>query len=406
MKRLHFLMAIAAMTSILLCTSCSSKERKPDPSKTVSQTNLQSQQIKPTVNVYIENSGSMDGYVKGITEFEQTVYNYLSDILISHTVDSLNLFYINSQALKQNLSLEDFIQKLEPAIFQKRGGNRGISDIANVLGTLLSETGKNQISILVTDGIFSPGRGRDAEEYLVNQQIGIKRQFANYLEKNPNAVVIVYQLSSKFNGMYYNKVDSKISINEKRPYYIWVIGDAKQVSELRKQVPDSKFLGGVQNTFIAISGNHPVKYAVIPSSGKFKSSRRDDHTIEELSKDSRTGKVKFAINADFSDLLLDDGYLSDVNNYDNSSKYAFDIKPSATKKGNYIFTFNSDKVYQGTVSVKLKAQLPAWIEEANDDNGTAALQGKTYGIKYQIAGVFDAFTFNNNYYTEIKISIK
>ena len=37
--------------------------------------------IKPqAVNVYIENSGSMDGYVKGVTEFEQAVYNYLTDI--------------------------------------------------------------------------------------------------------------------------------------------------------------------------------------------------------------------------------------------------------------------------------------------------------------------------------------
>lgn len=34
-------------------------------------------------NIYVENSGSMDGYVKGKTEFEQAVYSYLSDIKIS-----------------------------------------------------------------------------------------------------------------------------------------------------------------------------------------------------------------------------------------------------------------------------------------------------------------------------------
>ncbi|CDN31804.1 hypothetical protein BN938_1724 [Mucinivorans hirudinis] len=39
----------------------------------------------------MENSASMNGYVKGITEFEQTVYNYLTDIKISNLTDSLRL---------------------------------------------------------------------------------------------------------------------------------------------------------------------------------------------------------------------------------------------------------------------------------------------------------------------------
>ena len=34
----------------------------------------------PTIKVFVENSGSMDGYVKGATDFENAVYSYLSDI--------------------------------------------------------------------------------------------------------------------------------------------------------------------------------------------------------------------------------------------------------------------------------------------------------------------------------------
>ena len=41
----------------------------------------------------------------------------------------------------------------------------------------------------------------------------------------------------------------------------------------------------------------------------------------------------------------------------------------------------------------------------NDDNGSTAVPGKTYGIKYQLGGIYEAFTFENNYYTEIKINI-
>ncbi|MDR3251423.1 MAG: hypothetical protein LBT42_07175 [Tannerella sp.] len=83
--------------------------------------------VTPVINVYIENSGSMDGYVRGVTEFEQAVYNYLSDIKISGVADSLNLFYINSKVIPQGSGsdiavIEDFILKLEPSSFSQKGG--------------------------------------------------------------------------------------------------------------------------------------------------------------------------------------------------------------------------------------------------------------------------------------------
>jgi len=365
--------------------------------------------LTPTINVYIENSGSMDGYVKGVTEFKNSVYNYLSDIMISGVSDSMNLFYINSRVIKFDLTLEDFIQKLDPTIFRRYGGNRGTSDIANVIGDVLNKTKKNEIAILVTDGIFSPGRGVNADEYLINQQIGIKRRMSDYLKKYPNTAVIVYQLSSNFNGTYYNKVDDRISLNEQRPFYLWVIGDAKQVSNLRNKVSDDRFKGsGVQNVFTAIAGNRQIKYALNPSIGTYEKSRIDTRSIRNLKKDSRTGKVQFAVNADFSDLLLDDSYLLNAANYDNNSKYTLTVKPYTVQNSAYSHTLTftaTDRVYSGNISVKLKAVLPTWIEAANDDEGKTAIKGKTYGIKYQLGGVFDAFTFNNNYYTEIQINI-
>ena len=76
--------------------------------------------IKPqAVNVYIENSGSMDGYVKGVTEFEQAVYNYLTDIKISQFSDSLNLFYINSDIIPQGSDISDFIKNLNQQLLEK-----------------------------------------------------------------------------------------------------------------------------------------------------------------------------------------------------------------------------------------------------------------------------------------------
>lgn len=168
---------------------------------------------KPILNVYLENSGSMDGYVQGVTEFEQAVYSYLSDVKISDVTDELNLFYINSNVIAQGSDIADFIEKLEPASFKAKGGNRKSSDISDVLKTILNETTDSIVSILVSDCIFSPGKGRDAEQYLVNQQIGIKSSFAEHIKRSSMAVII-YQLFSQFDGLYYNREDNPIKINE------------------------------------------------------------------------------------------------------------------------------------------------------------------------------------------------
>ena len=420
-KTLIILFSIA-----LFLTACGKNRKSKNgitPTTIASTNTILETSLKPRINVYIENSGSMDGYVKGVTEFEQAVYNYLTDIKISKFTDSLNLYYINSDIIPQGSDISDFIEKLEPSTFKIKGGNRGVSDISNVLKSILGETQGNEIAILVTDGIFSPGRGKDASEYLVNQQIGIKSTIAEYLEKQPNAAFVVYQLSSKFTSQrgrtpnedicYYNREDKKIFIDAQRPFYIWLIGPMKQLDELRSKVPDSKFKGsGVQNSFSITSGNKEVNYAVKMGSGKFDLDRNSPkNTIKNLERDTR-GKqntARFSVNANLSGFLLDNEYLKDVSNYEKNSK-DFNITVSEAASNSFGYThqlnFTSESVHKGIISLKLKTQIPSWVEEVNDDDGSIPLEGKTYGIKYQIGGIYEAFTFNNDFYTELKINIK
>lgn len=415
-----FLVFATLMTMMASCTPDSrSGRREVTANEKVTQKSTVST-IKPNVNVYIENSGSMDGYVKGVTEFEQSVYNYLSDIKIANVVDSLNLNYINSEVLpykpkdkKLNSELDvlkDFIEKLEPSVFKQRGGKRSKSDISDVIKDVLDNTKEDNISILVTDGVFSPGSEKNADEYLVNQQIGIKNSFSEFLNQHKDAAVIVYQLYSKFDGNYYDKANKPINYKGRLPFYIYIIGSSHNLKLLSQVVPESDFKGdGIKHTFSITGNNNNVKYSINPSVGKFKKSKTDTkRTIEDLEKDSRTGKVKFAVNVDFSNLLLNNEYLLNDNNYENSSKYQLEIKPAAVKGNGYTHTLNftSDKVYKGAITVKLKAVLSEWVDDSNDDEGIKPTEGKTYGIKYQLGGIFDAFTFNNKYYTEIRINIK
>lgn len=73
---------------------------------------------KPIINVYAENSGSMNGYVRGVTEFDQIIYSYLSDIKNEDLANKLNLNYINSSIIPQKKNVQKFIDELEPSTFR------------------------------------------------------------------------------------------------------------------------------------------------------------------------------------------------------------------------------------------------------------------------------------------------
>lgn len=368
---------------------------------------------KPIVNVYIENSGSMDGYVQGgVTEFEDAIHNYLVDINRSKVTDSLNLFYINSQIIPQGSDVSAFIEDLTPDSFRKKGGNRGSTDIADVFKSVLSETDKNVISIMITDGIFSPGRGVDADPYLLRQQTEIKNTMGKYLDSLPNTALLIYQLSSQFKGIYFNREDYRTTINTQRPYYIWVIGDVKHINDLRSKVPDIKFKGGgVQNLFSITSGNKNIDYAVKMGSGNFgldKSSPKN--TIVNLKRDTKgnKNKVRFSVNTNLSGFLLDDSYLLNVSNYAlNNNNYTLAVNKASSNNHGYTHSLDlsSDNVHKGKVSIKLKSHIPQWVDDINDDDGSDHVEGKTYGIKHQVHGIYEAYTFKDNSYTEIIINI-
>lgn len=402
---------------VITLTGCTGSDRRPKVENRevlpIATDPVYESKPKPTINVYIENSASMYGYVgDNKTDFKASIYNYLSDIKISDITDSLNLYYINSKIIPHSPDISDFIEKLNPTTFKQEGGNLGTTDISNLILAILKETQNTTLSILISDLIFSPGKGKDANQYLINQQIGIKTNIAEAL-KSQNLGIIVYQLSSEFKGNYYNREDIPTKINARRPFYIWIIGDKDNVAKLHAEVPMSKFKGsGIENVFTIIRGNQSIDYAIRPGTGEFSLDKKYPKSKIIKARKGHDNKVSFAVNADFSNLLLDNSYLNNINNYSvNDKDYHMTISnsPSGSHGCTNSLNFISDKIKPTNLSIKLKMNIPEWVDQINDDEGLDInandAMGKTYGIEYLINGVYEAFTQKENFYTEIKISI-
>ena len=370
--------------------------------------------FNPIVNVYLENSGSMDGYVKGQTEFEQIVYNYLVNYKLAKITSELNLFYINSNLLPQQDDVRDFIEKLEPTSFKAKGGNRGTSDISQMIGMIMNEMNDSTVSIFISDCIFSPGKGKDAGDYLNNQKIGIKNAVGQYFNAHPKLAVIGYRCLSSFNGYCYDKNDAGTLYNGQRPFYVWLFGTQGALNRIKNEMQKNRYqLDGVQNEYMAFAGGTTMPdscYAVKRGSGKFDLKRSDSkHSVENLKAD-KNGKVRFSIEVNYAPLILSDTYLCDTSMYVlNDSKYKVVSveRIKEYKKYSHIIHIEAERVHPSNLEIQLCTGIPKWPEIYNDDDGntiSVSNADKTFGIKYMTDGIAEAI-IRKNYYTRMTINI-
>lgn len=412
---------IASTCLVAVMTACGGGPPVPsqvNPGHTGAEPVMNTAATKCVYNVYVENSGSMYGYVKGVTEFEQSVYSYLSDIKISDICSEMNLYYINSKMLKQPDDVDDFINKLEPDTFKAKGGNMSTTDISNIIGNILNAHGKDTVSILISDFVFSPGSGANADEYLLNQQIGIKNHFAYKLKSNPNIAMMLYQLSSKFEGRYYDRNNTPYNINHQRPFYMMIIGDSYNLKTLSDVISKDKIKGsGVLNSYSLSNAILTVDYGIktMPRIGRYTPDPKSPLTsIKNAGLDKKNPNTKFmmSIGADFSGLLLDDDYLLDPSNYEISNKSFFIVVDKANNDPKYTHIIklnlnpNLSSVYKGPLAIQLLKQPSSWSEAAtNTDDVENITTDKTYGLKYLVDGVYDAYN-SDKIYTKFNINIK
>lgn len=383
------------------------------------------------INVYLENSASMDGYVKGVTEFETAIYNLLGDFKISGLCDSLNLNYINKTIpyQKQNAlpaDIQDFIEKLEPSVFKQRGGDRSVSDLKNILSTVLKTVNDKNAAVLISDFVFSPGKNANAQDYLNNQGVGIKIDFAEKLKEFDLSAVVI-QLQSNFDGLYYDKTDKPLPFKGKRPYYVWIFGSTQQISSiLNKKVLDN-IKGGYSNRLVlqSIKGisepNHKILYS--PKIGSFSAKQLNNKIISDASASTNNqnkGLFGFNVAVDFSSNLQDANYFLDTNNYIlSNTKYQLKIetitdKNDASLSGfTHLLKLQTSELREEVLKIDIVGKTPSWvfnstsIDDSNILNDSSEQQ-KTFGLKYLIEGVSDAFypKSNSNAINSISITIK
>ena len=326
------------------------------------------------LNIYVENSGSMNGYMCNGSNLKDAVYDYASDLKKHTTI--CNLFYVNSQIIPCKESLDDYIKNLTPSSFAKAGGNLKDTDLRSIFKLIMSKHEKNTVSVFVSDCILDIPES--ATDFFGNCQVSIKNTFNEAIEKHPNLGVEIVKLQSKFDGYWFCGKNKQKLDNVKRPYYIWIIGDKNILAMLNEKVPVANIIGGIDD-YCAYSTSQPIPFDI----------EKKRYAV------NHSDKINVEVLADLRPSLQEENLLENVYQYSSENPVltkVVGIKPISKSGSNYshvIYLELSSPQTLKAASVTLSyPEMAQWVILANDSTGVYANSiDKTTGIQYLIKGV-------------------
>ena len=354
------------------------------------------------LKVFVENSGSMDGYVAPVNSQLKSDMNALvSGMSIiknpassAPLVDTIELNYINSDILPIKSSVSHFFQNLSVASFQSRGGSRISTSLEDLIDRVEQETHEGEVAILVSDMILGLASGQSAESVSTNIETTLRR----YMMKRPEWAIVVWRMLSDFQGKYYEK-GRVVPLTAKRPYYIIMMGDRSQLYGLlaKGQLADNQPFFKNRTHQMTLEQAIPTpKYSISPNAvwGSISLDRSDKYVI----KNAETGRtpsgeqaLAFELKMQIPETLQDESRLLDPESYQvtpNSYKLS---RVRQGKDGAVYLRLESSEIVLGDIAVSLKQTMPKWIADIHAEENTDILNpdnlSRTYGIKYILEGL-------------------
>ena len=337
------------------------------------------------LKVYVENSGSMDAYMCAGSNLKDAVFDYVSDL--KRLTTSCSLYYINSKVILYNGELKSYIKDLTPQSFARAGGNRGNTDLRDIIEKIIRANGKQTVSVFVSDCILDIPE--NAIDFFGNCQVSIKNTFNEALSATPDLGVEIIKLDSKFDGYWYCGHNRELLKDAKRPYYIWIIGSQKYLAEFNKKVPVENIIGGIKE-YSAYAAPQKIPFDM----------NRSTYVT------NHSGKINVEI------LVNLRGSLQNSDLYKNTAQYK-SANPSQVTVISVCEITDASSPYSHVITLEidnpetLKLEtltfsypyLATWVSNSDDTTGTNVKENldRTTGLMALIKGVAEAYKNSTTY---------
>jgi hypothetical protein len=443
MKKSHIALLGILLLFVILFYTCKSDNdsRGTDDSVEIDSTKISSTNYSRISHVtfYIENSGSMFGYVNGPTEFVEVVNKLAQypNLILTGTGFSYNMISGKMNPIGNEPPLQIYpigsdanILKSTLTVDGLKKPSSSKSDLNEMFKIALKEAKSDSISIFISDGIYDVGGSSNPINALQTEVQSTTTNFIKRLQEDDIETLLV-KLESDFKGSYHpaNVIDPRgksETIDHKRPYYIWIFGNSDLLNEYFSEDRLVNLNGYVDIArFRKVSKDHPSYEAISYNNFGFRKDLENSKTFELYSNVTET--TQFTIAVDFSKLNLPESYLVSKSNYNCSNNYFVkeittveknignDLRPyleSLNFKPTHILTIvsNTKQPELDNVKITLSNILPNWIEETNIDNDYP-LEGntsQTFRFSTLIKSINEAYTevSNPKYLAQFNVTIK
>lgn len=355
--------------------------------------------------VYIENSGSMDGYMTPVnSQLKSDLNALISSISLVQDpatkqplVDSISLNYINSKVIPIQQDISTFAARLSAKSFAEGGGQRGTTSLQALLDSVQFNTGKGEVSVLVSDMILALGNGQSPEFVSSTIETSLRKK----LKEMPEWSVVVWRMLSDFSGKYYQTDGAgTVKIEAKRPYYVIFFGERSALRSLlaEGQIPTNQPLYHNRSHTMTLEPTYSgVEYKLAREAvlGKITLDREDSkvRTISEAeigtTKDGKRG-FAFEINMDYPNSLQAHSAWLSASNYAVTPD-SYRVVSAKDLGGRVRLRLSADAVHRGEIKVAYRQSIPQWVyavhSEQNSDIMAEGAMSQTYGIRYILEGL-------------------
>jgi len=394
------------------------------------------------VNFYLERSGSMTPYdsPQGDGSFKAAIVQMLNN-LPGNNGDN-KIFVVNSKVCQYPQGFQKFIADNNIFEATKGIGDPSYTDFSKIFDTILNKTGNDELSILVTDMIYSTKSmsGINPQKVFAEAQGMTNAVFKDEVKKKS---MLIVKMDGSYNGPYYsyNAPSTGKVYNGRRPYYIVIVGSNDNIARLTSDKTYSSFckldeMRGFEHKYLfETSDVYKPYYSLLLNNpdirGRFLPERGQESqitSIEDMEVDRNSGDIRLALAVDLGNMFIDDDYLTDVRNYKIESDDEIQIKEirkisnkditPAEKKyigsATHIFILEMKDVKSDQkVDIKLLNRLPAWVDASSSDDDTniggGMFANTTFGLKYLLQGIYNSYQKNSDgepYYFDLEMKFK
>lgn len=314
-------------------------------------------------------------------------------------------------------------------------GEKGYTDFRQIFDNILNKTGEGDVSILVTDLIYSVRdmQGVNPQKVFAEMQEMINSVFKDEVKHKS---MLVVRMNGSYNGTYYAFDNSVHRFDGNRPYYIIIVGSNDNIAQLASS-PDFRTFSNLESLrgydgmclFTADDIYEPYASFLLSGRdirGRFKPEHGQGDQIlrlESVKPDRDSGDIQLALAVDLSHMFIDSRYLTDKSNYrlesDGDIKIKeirqiqkADITPAEKKyigSATHLFILTAKNIGRNDdVKLSLLNRLPQWASTGSTDNDLRPDNHSTFGLRYLMQGIYDSYARNaedNPEYFEIEIKL-